>query len=235
VTHELATNAAKYGALSQKNAELNVTWRVGEDGAAELLWTETGGPTVTPPNRKGFGSILLTRSVPFDLGGESEITYAPEGLRARFLIPQRFVSVLPPPPAATEEASISRDAPVLDGLDVLLVEDQLIIALDAEAMLQMCGVGNVDTAATAAEALRVLVATTPDVAMLDVNLGSGNSFPVAEELERRKIPFIFATGYGDHVIIPRSLKHIPVVRKPYDPDQLAAGLARAIAMRREQT
>ncbi|MDZ4693155.1 HWE histidine kinase domain-containing protein, partial [Terricaulis sp.] len=45
VTHELATNAAKYGALSQKNAELNVTWRVGEDGAGELLWTETGGPT----------------------------------------------------------------------------------------------------------------------------------------------------------------------------------------------
>ncbi|HVK80816.1 MAG TPA: hypothetical protein VM915_09390 [Verrucomicrobiae bacterium] len=65
--------------------------------------------------------------------------------------------------------------------------------------------------------------------MLDVNLGSGNSFPVAEELERRKIPFIFATGYGDHTIIPKSLGHIPVVRKPYGPDALAATLARALA------
>jgi len=233
VLHELATNAAKYGALSDKGGALNVKWRITDNGAAELTWRESGGPPVKTPSRRGFGSVLLTRSIPFDLGGESDVTYPPEGVHARFLIPGRFISELVLPAVATEVDGTSRDAPSLEGLKVLLLEDQLVIALDAEAMLQMCGVGNVDTAATAAEALRVLVATEPDVAMLDVNLGSGNSFPVAEELERRKIPFIFATGYGDHVIIPRSLKHIPVVRKPYDPDQLAAGLARAIALRQK--
>ncbi len=233
VMHELATNAAKYGALSNKGGALNVKWRIVDNGAAELTWHESGGPAVKEPSRRGFGSVLLTRSVPFDLGGESEVTYPPEGVRARFLIPRRFISELVLQTTQPEAGDTGRDTPSLEGLKVLLLEDQLVIALDAEAMLQMCGVGNVDTAATAAEALRVLVATEPDVAMLDVNLGSGNSFPVAEELERRKIPFIFATGYGDHVIIPRSLKHIPVVRKPYDPDQLAAGLARAIALSRK--
>lgn len=231
VLHELATNAAKYGALSETGGRLNVTWRTTDQGAAEISWTESNGPPVTAPQRTGFGTVLLTRSIPFDLGGESAVTYPPDGVKARFLIPRHFISELREPKKAQVQEQSGFDVPALDGLNVLLLEDQLVIALDAEAMLQACGVGNVDTASSAAEALRVLVATAPDIAMLDVNLGTGNSFPVAEELERRKIPYIFATGYGDHTIIPRSLKHVPVVRKPYDPDQLAATLSRALARR----
>lgn len=229
VLHELATNAAKYGALSTPQAQLNVAWRITPQGDAEIKWTESGGPPVTPPQRKGFGSILLSRSIPFDLGGESETRYLESGVHARFQIPHRFIVELREAKPKDSQAQSSADVPSLADLNVLLLEDQLVIALDAEAMLQVCGVANVDTASTAAEALRILVATQPDIAMLDVNLGSGNSFPVAEELERRRIPYIFATGYGDHTIIPRSLKHVPVVRKPYDPDQLAATLARALA------
>lgn len=231
VLHELATNAAKYGSLSQSNGRLDVSWRLTDQGAAEISWCESGGPPVVPPERTGFGSVLLTRSIPFDLGGQSEVSYPADGVKARFLIPRLFISELrePAKPQAPEQAEL--DTPPLEGLNVLLLEDQLVIALDAEAMLQAYGVGNVDTTSSAAEALRVLVATAPDIAMLDVNLGTGNSFPVAEELERRQIPYIFATGYGDHTIIPSSLKHVPVVRKPYDPDQLAATLSRALARR----
>ncbi len=231
VLHELATNAAKYGALSRPTGELKVNWRLDEDSTCEIHWQERGGPPTTAPTRKGFGSVLLTRSVPFDLGGEADVTYESAGVVARFKLPSHFISELRGEKHVPQTSSPNEDYPPLSGLKVLLLEDQLVIALDAETMLETCGVGGVDTAATAAEALRILVATEPDIAVLDVNLGAGNSFPVAEELERRKIPFIFATGYGDRTIIPNSLRHVPVVRKPYDPDALAATLARAIAMR----
>ena len=62
--------------------------------------------------------------------------------------------------------------------------------------------------------------------MLDVNLGDdGNSAPVAERLRELNVPFVFATGYGDSVMIPDSMKSTPVVRKPYGEEALAAGLA----------
>lgn len=165
------------------------------------------------------------------MGGVSEVNYSPAGLTARFVIPANFVTELRTEKPRQRATQANQDHPSLDGLKVLLLEDQLVIALDAESMLQTCGAGSVDTTSTASEALRTLVATRPDIAVLDVNLGSGNSFPVAEELRRRKIPFIFATGYGDHTIIPKSMADIPVVRKPYDPDALAATMARALAAR----
>jgi CheY-like chemotaxis protein len=231
VLHELATNAAKYGALSRSTGTLKVDWKLNEDHSCEISWQESGGPPTSAPKRKGFGSVLLSRSVPFDLGGEAEVTYESAGVVARFKLPAHFISELRVEKHAPEPSAPGEDYRPLNGLNVLLLEDQLVIALDAETMLETCGVGGVDTAATAAEALRILVATEPDIAVLDVNLGAGNSFPVAEELERRKIPFIFATGYGDRTIIPNSLRHVPVVRKPYDPDALAATMARALARR----
>jgi len=233
VLHELATNAAKYGALSQNKGNLTVEWRLAEDESCEINWLERGGPTTVAPKRQGFGSVLLTRSIPFDLGGQSEIHYESAGVRARFVIPANFVSQLRTEKTKRRTQQHNQDHPSLEGLRVLLLEDQLVIALDAEAMLQTCGVGSVDTTATAAEALRTLVATEPNIAVLDVNLGSGNSFPVAEELRRRNIPFIFATGYGDHTIIPKSMADVPVVRKPYDPDALASTMARALAEGRD--
>jgi FixJ family two-component response regulator len=61
--------------------------------------------------------------------------------------------------------------------------------------------------------------------VLDVNLGDHTSAPVAEALRSRGVPFVFATGYGDSVMIPDSLKNVPVVRKPYGDATLAAAIA----------
>jgi PAS domain S-box-containing protein len=77
--HELATNAAKYGALSNEAGIVEVEWRV-EDGEFELVWAERGGPPVEPPARKGFGTRLLQRAVASDLGGKVELDFAPAGL-----------------------------------------------------------------------------------------------------------------------------------------------------------
>ena len=229
VTHELATNAAKYGALSAENGKLKVEWRLSEDGALEIDWRESDGPTVVAPKRQGFGSILLKRSIPFDLGGESTIEYAPDGLRATLRIPERFVDTDVVERVKKSSASTSPAANgALQGRRVMLVEDQLVIAIDAEAMLLKLGAASVETASSAGDALRMLQSVEFDVCVLDVNLGSATSLPVAEELDKTSCPFIFATGYGDHTIIPRALAHVPVIRKPYDAEDLRTAIAQAL-------
>lgn len=97
VVHELATNAAKYGALSRPDAKLWVRWRLTRDAAYEARlvvdWLERGGPPVTPPQRRGFGSTVI-ESCARSLGGAARLDYEPEGLRctiemlaARVLVP----------------------------------------------------------------------------------------------------------------------------------------------------
>ena len=94
VFHELATNAAKYGALSTPSGRLHVRWsieRAGEQAAdaadlVRLTWRETGGPPVTPPERRGFGSRLIERSTT-ELDGETQLDFASEGLRYSATIP----------------------------------------------------------------------------------------------------------------------------------------------------
>ena len=77
--HELATNAAKYGALSDAKGRVQLRWHAA-DGVLHLSWRESGGPPVTPPTRRGFGSRLLKDGLQRDLGGETRLDYAPNGL-----------------------------------------------------------------------------------------------------------------------------------------------------------
>jgi two-component sensor histidine kinase len=88
--HELATNAVKYGALSNKNGTIEVAWAV-HNGAAPprltLTWREEGGPPVEIPRRRGFGSRLIERTLAQDLEGEVEITFPPTGVICRVHAP----------------------------------------------------------------------------------------------------------------------------------------------------
>ena len=88
--HELATNAAKYGALSSEAGRLAVSWSVEGAGGARrvrLEWVESGGPRVKPPVRKGFGAALIERSMAYELDGEARLDYRPEGLRCVLSFP----------------------------------------------------------------------------------------------------------------------------------------------------
>ncbi len=120
---------------------------------------------------------------------------------------------------------------MLQSVKILLVEDQPVIAMDVEAMLLDNGAGRVTTAATVAEALACLLEHAPDVAVLDVNLGTTTSVPIAEELLRRNIPFVFATGYGDVSMLPKNMTSAPVVQKPYEGAALNEAIAAAVAGR----
>ncbi|QJE74107.1 PAS domain-containing protein [Aerophototrophica crusticola] len=91
VFHELATNAAKYGALSAKEGRLLVRWGVEADGSLVIDWVESGGPPVAKPTRSGFGSLLLQANVKNQLGGSLELDWAQTGLTCRLRIPAEHV------------------------------------------------------------------------------------------------------------------------------------------------
>lgn len=86
--HELATNAAKYGALSNEVGKVLVTWSIDQaTSTLDLRWSEEGGPPVTAPTRRGFGRIVIERNVARSLEAEVDLDFATEGFRAVFHIP----------------------------------------------------------------------------------------------------------------------------------------------------
>ena len=90
--HELATNATKYGALSNASGTVELTWEVDGNSTPprlKLRWQERGGPAVEPPGRRGFGTRLIERSLAQDLGGEARIEFAPAGAICTIDIPAR--------------------------------------------------------------------------------------------------------------------------------------------------
>jgi CheY-like chemotaxis protein len=111
-----------------------------------------------------------------------------------------------------------------DGMpdDVLIVEDDPIIALDFEDTLVGFGVKTVRCAGSVVMALQMIAARAPDFALLDVGLVREKSFAIAERLDVLKIPFVFVTGYGVDVRLPEAFAHRPRLPKPYSTDALKA-------------
>ncbi len=232
VVHELITNSNKYGSLSAQRGRVTIGWHRTPSGDLVLEWRETGGPAVKTPKRKGFGTTIIDRSVPYDLGGSATIQYDPKGLFAAFCIPARHLSE---PHAFPPGKSIKYPRPaighpqalpnaMLKGHDVLLVEDSLIIALDAEDIVGRLGAENVTTTATVEGALDSIDVSRPTVAMLDVNLGDRTSYPVADRLAELGVPFLFATGYGEQTQLPMNHRGRLIVQKPYTLENVARAM-----------
>jgi len=80
IVHEIATNAAKYGALSNDTGTVTLDWELTEDRKLRLTWAEAGGPPVTAPVQRGFGSRLIERSARDQLGGEATVDFLPRGV-----------------------------------------------------------------------------------------------------------------------------------------------------------
>ena len=223
VIHELLTNAMKYGALTDQSGKVTVSITAEEDGGATLAWREKGGPAVQAPTRRGFGSTIIERSVPYELRGKAELHFDVAGVHGRFYVPASFVAGIA---EAGEDLPEEETAPrtQLSGT-VLVVEDNMIIALDAEMMMEELGAQEVRVASNVADALRILGEIEVSYALLDVNLGTETSEPVAEALRAAGTPFVFATGYGEAISMTRDFG-APTVRKPYETDVLRQAFAR---------
>ncbi|MBR0715385.1 response regulator [Bradyrhizobium liaoningense] len=108
--------------------------------------------------------------------------------------------------------------------DVLIAEDDPIIAIDFEDRLLGFGVKHVRTVASVARALQEIERRAPDFALLDVELVREKSFAIAARLTAEQIPFVFVTGYGAEVSIPPQFAGIPRLQKPCPSDALEAAL-----------
>lgn len=231
VLHELVTNSSKYGSLSVPDGHVTIAWNFSGRGDLLVAWREVGGPPVREPQRQGFGTTIIQRSVPYDLGGEAAVRFQESGFEADFCIPKRHVAEAS---GAARVIHFPKSGPghveeppqnLLSGQRVLLVEDSLIIALDAEDILSRLGAESVVTAGSVDAALDLIDAARPTIALLDINLGIGTSFPIADVLHEREVPFMFATGYGEQAKFPDVHRARPVVQKPYTIGNIARALA----------
>jgi light-regulated signal transduction histidine kinase (bacteriophytochrome) len=235
VIHELVTNSTKYGSLSGEGV-VRIRWRRDDEKDLILTWEESGGPPVSGPKRKGFGTTIVNRSVPYDLGGKAEIHYDPKGVRARFCIPARHISerrsykgpaVKLPVPKHPPHATVKPD--LLAGLSVLLVEDSLIIALDAEDIVTRLG-ARLEAASTSEAAHDILESNQFDFAILDINLGDQTSFGIADRLNETGVPFFFATGYGEQAQLPDEHRSRIVLQKPYTTHNMARAVEQLLGV-----
>ncbi|KKC26380.1 HWE histidine kinase domain-containing protein [Sphingomonas sp. SRS2] len=225
VLHELITNCAKYGALSD-SGHVDLRWGVDVDGALLITWRETGGPPVRAPSRKGFGTTIIERSIPYDLGGRARASYKLSGFEAEFTIPAKYITmgvgVVAGPGKSEEVAEIRGGFPA----NILLVEDSMLIALDVEEALTALGAKHVATASSIRQAREAIAARQIDFAILDINLGTESSLPVAEELEAKGVSFVFASGYGEQAQLSGELADHHVISKPYGRAEIIEALNR---------
>ncbi|WP_349367415.1 HWE histidine kinase domain-containing protein [Salinarimonas sp.] len=233
--HELATNAAKYGALSVSEGWVDVSWGVKPDcERLVLVWKERGGPRVEPPPRRGFGRTLLERSVAYEIDGRVTLDFAPEGLTCTAEIPVEQLVREPDdrdaPDAASPSAGEAARAAIA-GRRVLVVEDQALIAMEVQDELEAAGlsvvgpVGRLDKALAAAENEAV------DAALIDVDLDGERSWPVADLLARRGVPFAFTTGFQAQIVFPPRFVAATVLAKPYGDGALVRLVGELLAAR----
>ncbi|MDB5503610.1 MAG: two-component system sensor histidine kinase/response regulator [Tardiphaga sp.] len=232
VVHELVTNARKYGALSTTDGRITVTTSRDEAGNVSIAWCETGGPMVSAPQRKGFGSTVLGQVIPFELNGMSTPRYLPGGYCLDIILPAAAATCAEPEPQTSfpdEESNAPAPADIARLLTTcLLVEDNLFIAVDAEDLLRALGAKTVVVANSVADALAALAMQSFGFALLDVNLGPENSLPIGRYLKAHAIPFVFGTGYGEDLAMGELLADVPIVTKPYHRLSMLKALTRLI-------
>lgn len=220
--HELATNAAKYGALSTADGAVAVSWQIGR-GALSLEWCETGGPKVTPPVRNGFGSKIMNASIKQQIGGDVTFDWRTEGLHCALNIPLEATGAAHGDHAAANLIKLKNG----EGRRILIVEDEILVGIlmrDTLTELGLFAVGPFCSLAEATDASRI---GELDAAILDINLSGEFVYPLAEELSLRGVPCIFLTGYDEEILDPR-FALTPVLQKPVNRQALDAVLRAVI-------
>ena len=208
--HELATNAVKYGSLSRPEGRVDVSWHLFE-GDLKLLWSESGGPTVSPPRTQGFGTRIITASLDDPRRGAVMFDWRPEGLCCALLLKLgrdqqsgasangAFVSLAKPLPSSQRR--------------LLLVEDEVLVGILMGEMLEDMGYAVGGPCRTLGDALTLARGEKFDGAVLDMNLNGDVVYPLADLLAAQNVPFIFVTGYSADVVAER-FAEVPVVQKP---------------------
>jgi light-regulated signal transduction histidine kinase (bacteriophytochrome) len=231
--HELATNAAKFGAFSRPLGRVAVRWDLTTNGGIELSWSEIDGPLVAPPKHVGFGTTLIERALAMETGGQATLHYHRTGVVCEVFLPSTSIlrrstqeSGEPPAePAAIDLDPVGRASPCR----VLVVEDAFLLVTLLQDMFDTLGWKMIGPATRLVDALQLARHETFDAALLDINLDGTMSWEVATVLKERGIPFVFGTGYSVSAVLPHDLTASPVIGKPYQLSELKQVIQRAIA------
>jgi len=226
--HELATNAGKYGALSRPQGRVAISWRL-DAGDVDLQWRETGGPAIPAPVHRGFGTVVTKDLLRSSLDGHVEIAFAPTGLIWRARCPQERLREKDQPGSPWQDQS-AIPAPDADKgpRRILLVEDEALVAMDLAESLRDAGFTVLGPASTQLQAHALLDREDCDLAVLDVNLGGGeSSASLAARLAEKQVPCLFLTGYApDQLASP--FRDGEVIAKPVIAAQLIERVTRLL-------
>lgn len=223
VIHELVTNAVKHGALQHDEGKLSISWDINQHHEVAITWNEEGYPNKSE-FKKGFGSIIINRSIPFDLGGQAHVKVHPNGLEVNLLIPANYV-FLPTASPLDDLTNSDNSLPISVSnehpLSALILEDNMIIALDVEETLTNSKVQHVYVASNSLEAEGILTSKHIDFAILDVNLGGENSYDIGKLCQAKDIPFVFVTGYNElEGIKDNGFENVKLLLKPFNADEI---------------
>jgi CheY-like chemotaxis protein len=230
--HELATNAAKFGAFSQPLGRVAVRWRLTADGGIDLTWREMGGPLVAPPTHVGFGTTLIERALAMETGGRATLHYHPTGVVCDVFLPSSSVLLrsarepVEPPVAPTGIELATGDTG--KAYRILVAEDAFLLVSLLQDLFDTLGWEMVGPATRLLDALQLARHESFDAALLDVNLDGAMSWDAAIVLKERGIPFVFGTGYNVSAVLPESLAGTPVIGKPYRLTELQQVIQRVI-------
>jgi PAS domain S-box-containing protein len=217
--HELTTNAAKHGAFSSARGKVSVTWQLSSNSLV-LRWVETTDLEIVAPSSPSFGLKVVTTSIKNQLGGKVAFDWLPQGLQCTLTIPWQPLSIAVDA-AKQHNGAVMEPEPfsAAPGQRILLVEDEVLVAMMIQDCLIEWGHSVIGPASKASEALRLAENTDYDAAILDINLGDGTAYAIANVLSRRRIPFIFITGYESDSIDER-FSAVPVLQKPIETQAL---------------
>jgi PAS domain S-box-containing protein len=213
--HELATNAAKHGALSSLLGKLSLSWQLRPD-LLVMRWIESGGPRVAAPSARSFGLKVIRTSIENQLNGKAIFEWVPQGMQCTLAIPlgsNAGARETKPAGAAAVNGGATPQSP--SGWRVLLVEDEALVAMMIQECLSESGHSVIGPVSRAADALQAAKEVEYDAAILDINLGDGMAYPVADIVAARGVPFVFVTGYEADTIDDR-FSHIPILQKPIE-------------------
>jgi PAS domain S-box-containing protein len=218
VLHELATNAVKYGSLSEAAGKVALTWQC-EHNKLDLQWQETGGPPVTPPTVKGYGTKVIMASIQQQLAGTATFDWQPQGLAFAMSISVGDAVTMPSMAARKRWAMASNRINGSGGAArngrVLLVEDEALVAMMMTDFLRDIGFHVIGPFGRVSDAIDAIAQEQPQAAILDINLRGELIYDLADELTGRGIPIVFVTGYGADAV-DRRFADFPVLQKPVD-------------------
>lgn len=230
--HELASNALRHGALSGIGESLSVNWTNASVGAT-LCWRERFKESIRPPARQGFGLTLIERAAPHECGGRATVEFDERELRIELWLPDDVYAVLGQEEDRNQRVVAQGDPlPSVKGLgQVLVLEDNLVLAMELEKLVSRVSSEQVDSVGTVSEATEALQSKDYAAALMDINLGEETSFDAAQLAISRGVAVVFVTGYDSAFELPDNLREVPRITKPVSRIDLQSALAIALQIR----